>query len=203
MTDDPRIYSTSAARNKGVIAEAFTRLLPNAERVLELASGSGEHGEAILDAKPALHWRGSDPDGSARASTTARMEGLGQPPALDLDTRLDGWWQDVDGPYDTIVAINMIHITAHVGYENLFRGAAALLPSDGALFLYGPVSRRGEMEESNQRFHESLRMRDPEWGVRDLDDTLQPLGARFALTLDRAERVPANNHVVVFRQTGR
>lgn len=203
MTDDPRLYSTSAARNKAVIAEAFARLRPDAERVLELASGSGEHAEAVLADMPRLHWQGSDPDPAARASTSARMTDLHHPAALAFDTRQDGWWRAAEGSYDTIVAINMIHITSIAGYENLFRGAAALLPSGGALFLYGPMSRRGEMEESNQRFHQSLRMRDPEWGVRDLDDTLQPLGARFALTLDHVERVPANNHIVLFRQTGR
>ncbi|GGY36400.1 SAM-dependent methyltransferase [Parvularcula lutaonensis] len=203
MTDDPRLYSTSAARNKEIIAEAFARLCPYAERVLELASGTGEHAEAVLARMPNLHWQASDPDGAARASSTARMAELGQPEAKGFDTRRDGWWQAVERPVDTIVAINMIHITSIAGYENLFRGAAALLPENGALFLYGPMSRRGEMEESNHRFDESLRMRDPAWGVRDLDDTLQPLGARFALTLDHVERVPANNHVVLFRRTGR
>ncbi|NNU15534.1 DUF938 domain-containing protein [Parvularcula sp. ZS-1/3] len=200
---DPKLYSTSAARNKGVIAEAFTRLLPSAESVLEVGSGTGEHAEAILAENPSLRWQASDPKPEERASISARMSALGQPEALPIDTREDGWWQVVPEKVDTIVAINMIHITSIAGYENLFRGAAALLPEGGHLFLYGPFSRRGAMEESNQRFHQSLRERDPEWGVRDLDDTLQPLAARFALGLQHAERVPANNHVVLFRQEGR
>ncbi|NRA30427.1 MAG: DUF938 domain-containing protein [Parvularculaceae bacterium] len=200
---DPRLYSTSAARNKDVIAEAFHRVCPAASHVLELASGTGEHAEAILLAKAGLTWHGSDPDDEARASTTARMADLGQAAAEAFDTRVEGWWQAISSPIDTIVSINMIHITSRAGVEGLFQGAAALLPSGGSLFLYGPMSRRGVTEESNQRFDASLKARDPGWGVRDLDDMLQPLGARFGLALDDIERVPANNHVVTFKQVGR
>jgi len=200
---DPRLYSTSAARNKGVIAEAFHRLCPHAEQVLELASGTGEHGEAILEAKPTLQLQASDPDDEARASANARMLDLGQAAAQSFDTRNDGWWKAVGGEITTIVSINMIHITSRQGVEGLFQGAAALLPAEGQLFLYGPMSRRGVTEDSNRQFDASLKSRDPSWGVRDLDDMLQPLGARFGLALTHVEQVPANNHVVVFTQTGR
>jgi cyclopropane fatty-acyl-phospholipid synthase-like methyltransferase len=197
------LFSTSAARNKEVIAEAFARLLPGARSVLEVGGGSGEHGEAVLARKPDLRWQSSDPDPSARASISERMDKLGQPKALGVDTRQDGWWMEVGSPPDTIVAINVIHITSRTGVENLFRGAGILLPAGGHLFLYGPYSRRGELEESNRRFDRSLKERDPAWGVRDLDDMIQPLAARFALDFVHAERVPANNHVVLFRQAGR
>lgn len=203
MTETALLYSPSAARNKAIIAEAFTRLLPKARSVLEIGSGTGEHGEAVLEAAPGLRWQGSDPDDDARASTAVRMTALGQPAPLPLDTRVDDWWTDELPEIDAIVAINVIHITSRAGCENLFRGAAALLPSGGHLFLYGPMKRRGVTEESNLRFDESLKARDPSWGVRDLDDELQPLGARFGLTLDHVEPVPANNHVVVFSQQGR
>lgn len=198
-----KLYSTSAARNKGVIAEAFCRLLPSAHAVLELASGTGEHAEAILSQRPDLVWQASDPDHESRTSASERMEELGQPAAASFDTRADGWWETIPYPVDALVSINMIHITSWHGVENLFRGAAALLPAEGHLFLYGPMKRRGQTEESNLRFDESLKMRDPSWGVRDLDDALQPLGARFGLSLAHVERVPANNHVVLFKQEGR
>lgn len=201
--DDVRLYSTSAARNKEVIADAFERLCPQAQSVLELASGTGEHAEAILRQQPTLTWQASDPDDEARASTNARMRDLDQARAQDFDTRADGWWHAISTPIDTIVAINMIHITSRPGVEGLFQGAAALLPQQGNLFLYGPMSRRGVTEESNQRFDASLKARDPGWGVRDLDDMLQPLGAQFGLALEHVERVPANNHVVTFKQLGR
>ncbi|MEO1658676.1 MAG: DUF938 domain-containing protein [Pseudomonadota bacterium] len=198
-----KLYSTSAARNKAIIAEAFARLLPSVHSVLELASGTGEHAEAILTQRQDLKWQASDPDDESRASASERMEEHGQAAARSFDTRTDGWWQQIPEAVDTVVAVNMIHITSRAGVEGLFRGAAALLPAGGHLFLYGPMKRRGVTEDSNLRFDESLKMRDPSWGVRDLDDELQPLGARFALSLAHVERVPANNHIVLFRQEGR
>lgn len=200
---DPRIYSTSVARNKDVIAEAFSRLFPDASRVLEIASGSGEHAEAILAVRPSLAWQGSDPDPEARASTQARMRDLGQAEVLDINTRGSDWTSSVEGPFDVIVAINMIHITATAGYENLFAGAPGLLADGGSLFIYGPMVREGVTEESNQRFSESLQSRDPEWGVRDLDLTLVPLAEKAGLVLNHVERVPANNHVVTFKKPER
>ena len=146
-----------------------------------------------------LTWQGSDPDPAAQASTTARMDALHQPRPLSLDTRTEEWWQEAPGLFDTLVAINMIHITSRAGVEGLFRGAAAILTPGGHLFLYGPFSRRGVTEESNRSFDASLKARDPSWGVRDLDDMIQPLGARFAFELTHVERVPANNHVVLFK----
>ncbi|MEE4209297.1 MAG: DUF938 domain-containing protein [Parvularcula sp.] len=197
------LYSPSAARNKEIIAEAFARLLPEAKAVLEIGGGTGEHAEAVLQRMPELHWQSSDPDPSSRESITARMNEAKQPSALHLDTREPGWWENVEPDFDVLVAINVIHITARRGVENLFRGAAALLPAGGHLFLYGPYSRRGELEDSNKAFDRSLKERDPDWGVRDLDDMLQPMAARFALSLAHVERVPANNHVVLFKQEGR
>ncbi|MEM9838385.1 MAG: DUF938 domain-containing protein [Pseudomonadota bacterium] len=203
MSSDDMLYSPSAARNKDMIAEAFARLCPEAASVLEVGSGTGEHAEAVLGLRPQLAWQASDPDDAARRSTAARMALLGQLAPLALDTRHDHWWTEELPQVDTIVAINVIHITSREGYENLFRGAAALLPADGRLFLYGPMKRRGVTEESNLQFDASLKSRDPSWGVRDLDDELQPLGARFGLAFAHAEQVPANNHVVLFTQAGR
>ncbi|MEO1043084.1 MAG: DUF938 domain-containing protein [Pseudomonadota bacterium] len=195
-----KLYSTSAARNKEIIADAFHRLLPSAAHVLELASGTGEHAEAILAARPRLGWQASDPDEEARASVSARMGELGQAPAMSFDTRTNRWWKDIREPIDTVVSINMIHITSWVGVEGLFQGMGALLGDGGHLFLYGPMKRQGLTEESNQQFDQSLKLRDPSWGVRDLDDELQPLAARFGLSLSHAERVPANNHIVLFKK---
>ena len=203
MSDDPRLFSTSAARNKDIIAEAFTRLLlPGASSVLEIGSGTGEHAEAILTAAPNRIWQGSDPDEASQASTTARMTALGQPEALAIDTREDRWWGQAPGPVDVIVAINVIHITPFSAVEALFRGAGALLRPGGHLFLYGPYVRRGVTEDSNREFEVWLKEKDPSFGLRDLDDQLQPLAARCSLELTHVERVPANNHVVIFTQRG-
>ena len=68
-----------------------------------------------------------------------------------------------------------------------------MLPAGGRLLLYGPYRRNGQMAPSNLAFDESLRSRDPRWGVRDLE-ALQAAARGF--TLERVVEMPANNLIV-------
>jgi hypothetical protein len=63
--------------------------------------------------------------------------------------------------------------------------------------LYGPFKRTGEhTAPSNAAFDEDLRGRNPEWGVRDLDDVVA-LANRHSLVLADVVAMPANNLTVV------
>ena len=81
----------------------------------------------------------------------------------------------------------------------LIKGAAAILPSRSPLYLYGPYKREGfETAPSNQAFT-SLRDRNPNWGLRDLEAvaaTAQTLGFSGPVITE----MPANNLSVVFRR---
>ena len=76
------------------------------------------------------------------------------------------------------------------------------LPSGAPLVLYGPYHVGGNpTAPSNAAFDESLRARNPEWGVRHLEDVERAANAAgFAL----AETIPmpANNFTLVFRRSG-
>jgi hypothetical protein len=66
------------------------------------------------------------------------------------------------------------------------------------LALYGPFCIDGDFTaQSNVDFHESLRSRDPSWGVRELRD-VERAANEAGLCLNRIVPRPANNHVVVF-----
>jgi len=54
---------------------------------------------------------------------------------------------------------------------------------------------------SNASFDESLRARDPRWGVRDIDE-LGALGERTGFSLDERVAMPANNMTLVWRRQG-
>ncbi|ADM09615.1 hypothetical protein PB2503_07799 [Parvularcula bermudensis HTCC2503] len=197
-----KLVSPSVARNKEPIAAAFADTMPQAGHILEIGSGTGEHGMTLTARFPDLIWQPSDPDDNHRhsidayAADTPRLLS-----SLPLDVTDDGWWQAAPlSAYDGVVSINMIHIAPFAAAEGVFRGAAALLSPGCKLFLYGPFSRRGEMADSNRRFDADLKRRDPAWGVRDLDDQVQPLGARFALHLSTVTEMPANNLSVVFEK---
>ena len=79
-------------------------------------------------------------------------------------------------------------------------GAGRLLPTGGGLFLYGPyIERDVETAPSNLAFDESLRSRNPAWGIRHLDE-VAALAARHGLRLAERIAMAANNLIVVFRR---
>ena len=69
--------SPSTARNRQPILEVLRpRLLP-AARVLEVASGAGEHAVFLAAALPSISWQPTDRDAEALASIAAWREAAG------------------------------------------------------------------------------------------------------------------------------
>ncbi|WP_426956491.1 DUF938 domain-containing protein [Muricoccus radiodurans] len=198
MSDDPRRHAPAAGRNREPILAALRRLLPLRGLVLEVASGSGEHAAHFAAALPGLTFQPSDPDPGARASTDAWTAGMPNVrPALALDAAAGSWPL---ARADAVLCINMIHIAPWVATLGLLRGAGAVLPAGGPLVLYGPYRRGGaHTAPSNASFDESLRRRNPEWGVRDLEAVAAAAAAQ-GFGPPEVEEMPANNLVVAFRR---
>jgi len=98
------------------------------------------------------------------------------------------------------VAINMIHISPIAASAGLFRGAGAILPSGAPLVTYGPYAIDGaHTAPSNAAFDQSLRARNPSWGVRDVAE-LETLAEPHGLTLEERVPMPANNFTLVWRK---
>lgn len=198
---EPR-SAPAALRNRGPILEVLRGVLPARGRVLEIASGTGEHAEAYAAAFPGLVWQPTDRDAEALATIEARVR------SADLTNLLAPIGLDVTAsPWpvsqaDAIVCINMIHIAPWAACEGLMAGAAAVLPVGGPLVLYGAMKIRGEhTAPSNAAFDADLRARDPAWGVRDLGDVVAVAGRR-GLSLAAVVPMPANNFSVVLRRAG-
>ncbi|GGH00019.1 MAG TPA: hypothetical protein DF715_08440 [Oceanicaulis sp.] len=194
-----RMSSPSAGRNRDVIAAALASVLPQGSRVLEIASGTGEHALACVTERTDLHWQPSDPDPASRASIDdwAREAGGRIAPALDLDTQQSGWWQAVPLPLSAVFCANMIHIAPWEAAEGLVAGSAALLEESGQLVLYGPFLEGDATAPSNLAFDASLKSRDPRWGVRARDE-VEALAASCGFALTQRLDMPANNLVLVF-----
>lgn len=175
-SSDQRLSSPSALRNRGPIADVLRTVLPETGSVLEIASGSGEHITHFAALFPALSWQPSDPSADARASILEWSEAEGVTnvlPPLDLDAAGLAWPID---HADAIIAINMVHISPWQATLGLLNGAGRLLPTGGALFLYGPYRRQGQpFASSNEAFDASLRARNPGWGIRQLEASQQPV----------------------------
>jgi hypothetical protein len=151
-------------------------------------------------ALPRLTWQPSEPDAMFREAIRGRLRAerlmnVRDPLALDV---LESAWPALAA--DAVLCINMIHVAPWTATEGLVRHASRLLAPDRSLILYGPYKRGGRhTAPSNDIFDRGLRARDPEWGVRDLDDvTAIAHGEGFGIA-DIVE-MPANNLTVVLRR---
>lgn len=193
-------HAPAALRNRGPILEVIRDLLPTSGTVLEIASGSGEHVIFFAEHLPGLHWQPSDVDPTALASVDAHVaeSGLGNVnAALRIDVQELSWPLQAA---DALICSNMIHISPWASCEGLVAGASRLLSSGAPLILYGPYRFDGAFTApSNEAFDQSLRQRDPRWGVRDLGDVTE-LAERAGFDRGPVHAMPANNHVVVFHQ---
>ena len=197
--DSDILFSAAAERNAGPIEQVLARVLPRSGRVLEIASGGGQHAMHFSAAFPGLLWQPSDPDVAARRSVDARVAAAplnNCAPALELDVL--GPWPAIT--VDAVVAVNMLHVSPWEATLALFDGAAAMLGGEGPLVVYGPFRRGGaHTSEGNREFDQSLRARNPRWGIRDLEAVE---AAAEAVGFGRAQvlAMPANNLTLVFRR---
>lgn len=198
---DPKFSSPAALRNREPILEILRNVLPKKGTILEIASGSGEHVTHYAALLPDLVWQPSDPSLEARASIASRMEEdklLNLLPPLDIDVSTDIWPID---KADAMLAINMVHISPWAATEGLLKGAGRLLSIGGVLVLYGPYRQKGHIfVESNVAFDASLKSRNPEWGIRQLEAVAEE-AAKSGLALTSVTNMPANNLCVVFTRT--
>jgi Protein of unknown function (DUF938) len=199
MSDD-RQYAPATLHNRDFILDVLRDVLPTTGVILEVASGSGEHIVHFAKNLPSLVFQPSDRDAGARLSVAAWAKDAGvtnvrAPIELDASSPV---WPILSA--DGIICINMIHISPWQATLGLIKGAAAILSPRSPLYLYGPYKRNGlQTAPSNQAFDQSLRGRDPNWGLRDLDAvgaTAQALG--FAAPV--ITEMPANNLSAVFRR---
>jgi SAM-dependent methyltransferase len=194
------LTSPSVARNRDPILAVLQRFLPQSGTVLEIASGTGEHAVHFAAGLPHLTWQPTDQDELALNSIAAHRSASGLPNLL-APLRLDA--AAMDWPVeraDAVVAINMVHISPWQATQGLMAGAMRVLPSGGVLYLYGAYKENGaHTSPSNEAFDADLRRRNPEWGVRGLEEVAKLAQAH---DLELVERIPmpANNLSLVFRR---
>ena len=200
MTELP--HSPAADRNAEPILRVLRDVLPPSGLVLEIASGTGQHAVRFAEAFPNMTFQPSDRDPDnvaviAERIHRASMANVREPVVLDA----------ANPPWpieraEALACINMVHISPWDATLGLLDGAAAILPSDAPLVLYGPYHREGgETAPSNLAFDADLQRRDPAWGLRDLGTVTAEARVRGFVEPDVRE-LPANNLAVVFRREG-
>ena len=200
---DRKQYAPATERNRQPILEVLQQVIPKEGNILEIASGTGEHACFFAPYFSPRQWIPSDPDPLLRLSIEAwrqdcKSDNLQIP--LDINVNSPNWDEKInDSEISIMIAINLIHISPWSACQGLMAGAGRILQSGGILYLYGPYQQQGKpTAPSNEAFDHSLRSRNPEWGVRHLEEVVQ-MAETNQLVLQQIIPMPANNLSLIFQ----
>jgi ubiquinone/menaquinone biosynthesis C-methylase UbiE len=193
-------HSAPADRNKEPILAQLRTILGERGTALEIASGTGQHAAWFASALPSWTWQPSDVDVEMLPVIAERIGTSGVSNVLApirLDVTAPQW--PLTRKFDAIFCANMLHIAPWDACTGLMAGAVRHLAPGGVLVTYGPYLEKDvPTAPSNLAFDESLRARNPSWGIRQLDD-VAAVAARNGLVLTHRHAMPANNLLLVFK----
>jgi SAM-dependent methyltransferase len=198
MQDLP--HSAPADRNKEPILAHLREILGERGSALEIASGTGQHAVFFAADLAGWTWQPTDYDPAMLPVIAERIARSGLSnvlPPRQLDVTAPEW-PSFAGGFDAIFCANMLHIAPWDSCPTLMAGAARHLEHGGKLITYGPYFDQGvPPAPSNIAFDESLRARDPSWGIRELEKVVAE-ASRNGLVLSQRNVMPANNLLLVF-----
>lgn len=204
----------SAARNNQEIAEALAPYLSQpSQGVLEVASGFGVHALTIAKTYPGATVTPTEAQQPLIDAIVAKYTALGAEIPKNLETpflfnlddpvAVQNLLQDPGSTkYTGLLAINLVHIAPFCVAEKLFALASAL-PNVQWLALYGAYKKSPTefYSEADAQFEESLKQRNPEWGLRVLDDELGPVAEANGFHKTDVTPMARGNFTVVFTRT--
>jgi len=191
-------FSPAAERNAPPIVAALAAWLPAQARVLEVASGTGQHAAHFVRAQGGWTWQPTEAEAQALPALAARCAGLRQVlPPLQLDV-MAPTWPVHHIAFDAVYCANLLHIAPWPVTPAFFSGAARALAPAGQVAVYGPFVVDGEpLAPSNAAFDADLRARNPAWGLRRLAEVVDA-AAQAGLVLRERLAMPANNQLLRF-----
>jgi len=192
-------FAESSEQNKLPILAVLQQELARMQTVLEIGSGTGQHAVFFSAQLPHLQWHASDVSDNLPGISLWLHEYTGSnlhgPYLLDV-TQVEWPLPQVDA----VFSANTAHIMHWPMVQAMFAGISRVLKPGGRFCLYGPFNYHGAFtSESNARFDDWLKARDPQSGVRDIDD-LTNLATAAQLDLIRDHAMPANNRTLVWEK---
>ncbi len=190
-------------RNRDPILKRLEQILPpDGLRILEIGSGTGQHADHFTAAKPGWHWQCTDQQeylaGIGLWQADAQRSNF--PPPIELDVRDSAHWQALPATWDWVYCANALHIMHWETVVEFFQRLAPLMQHASGLLIYGPFNREGRFTSaSNAEFDASLKERDPQMGIRDLESVAE-LAKSIGLALQATHPMPANNFLLEFRR---
>ena len=138
---DNRLFFPATKRNSAFIGDVLSKIIKRNGSILEIGSGSGEHGVVFQKRFPEVMWQTSDPKLVHRKSISSWIEhenlSKKMPQPLVLDVEKIPWEIPLKIRYflQGIVCINMIHISPWTCTKALFKESGNLLKKEQLLCL--------------------------------------------------------------------
>jgi len=199
---EKKLYSASAARNATFILEVLSLHLPDKGKVLELASGTGQHCKYFAEAFCNLEWQPSEINQQRLDSIQAYIKETNQVNInmpLSLDATAENWAKEID-VYNVIIAINIFHLISNKEMKTLISESSLALQTDSYFVIYGPFMRGGELtSDQDIKFHTSLIECDPDIGYKDDFDILDEIEANN-LSPEAIIEMPSNNLMFIAKK---
>ena len=203
---DKRLFFPATQRNKDSIEGVLSRIIKKNGSILEIGSGSGEHGVVFQKRFPEIVWQSSDPELEHRKSISSWIEyeklNTKMPQPLEIDVEKIPWKlpSRLVHSLQGIVSINMIHIAEWSCTISLFRESGKLLKKGKFLMLYGPFKIGDKhTSQSNYFFDNSLKMQNDLWGIRNLEEVCHE-SEKNGFSQEDIIKMPANNFSIIFRK---
>ena len=203
---DSRLFFSATQRNRDCIGDVLARVIKQKGSILEIGSGSGEHGVVFQKRFPKIIWQTSDPEIVHRQSISSwiKYEKLNNkmPQPIVLDVEKIPW--DIPlkllNSLQGIVSINMIHVARWSITKALFRESGKLLDKGQFLMLYGPFKIDNKhTSQNNYFFDNSLKMQNDLWGIRNLEKVTAE-AVKNGFYQEDFISMPANNFSIVYRK---
>ncbi len=190
----------AADRNKSFILEELIKRIPERTRLIEIASGTGQHAQFFAENCPQWEIQTSDRElesmGLKNRVVSAGLENLLTPIEIDVTEELP---RDLKA-FDFLYAANCLHIMPWSAAPHFFEKVCCLLTPGGQAFLYGPFEFDDiRTAPSNIEFSASLRLKDPDMGLRHFNQILEE-SAKHSLCFQERISMPANNFILIFKK---
>lgn len=186
-------------RNQQPITETLQEILGDAKKsVLEIGSGTGQHAVYIAERLPNVVWQPSDLQKSIKGIEAWRSDSCLKNvlPALCLDMSSEQW--PLEQNYDVIFTANTVHFVCWSRVEAMLKNISKYLNAKSLFIVYGPFNRSHQFtSEGNSSLDVWLKERDPESGIKDMDDFIE-LARKYNLNFSKVFQMPANNLMLVF-----
>ena len=203
---DQRLFFSSTQRNREFIGDTISRIIKKDALILEIGSGSGEHGVYFQKRFPKIIWQTSDPDLLHRKSISSWIDyeelKNKMPQPLEVNVENIPWKIPLNllHPLQGVVSINMIHIAKWSCTIALFKGAGKFLDKGQFLLLYGPFKIDNKhTSQSNYFFDNSLKSQNDLWGIRNLEEVTDE-AKKNGFFQEEIISMPANNFSIIYRK---